>query len=171
MQVTGYQLREAIKRWEMRKDTTAKQWDDALWTFEGEKKTTPTDLADQYSTADANIALLQTAQTRYNLLVAVKVQGKDLSLSEAVKRVGGAGRLEKMWRSFATNNGRDRYSRLDNERKKDSEYAKRTVTAAECLKKATVAAQYAGALRAAIAEGNSSKVDMAQIGLDLKLLE
>lgn len=94
-----------------------------------------------------------------------------MTLAEAVKMVGGAGRAEKMWKSHAINTGRESYSRIESSRPKDSEFAKRSVSVKECLKNANESAKFAGALRAAIAEGNSTKVDVASINLDPKLFE
>ena len=171
MQITGFTIREAIKRWEMVRETSSKQWNDSQFVFEKDEKTSPDDLMKAYRDAERAVASLQTAQARFNIQTKVKVLGEEMTLAEAVKLVGGAGRVEKMWKSYAANTGSDRYSRVELSRSKENEYAKRAVSVKDCLKRATEAAKFAGALRAAIAEGNSVKVEASTIGLDPKLLE
>lgn len=170
--ITGFALREAIKRFEMMRETSSKQWSDSLFVFENDKdKVSPDDLMKTYQGAERAVAALQTCQARYNIQVKVRVLSEEMTLAEAVKLVGGAGRMEKMWKSHATNTGGDRYSRSETSRSKDNEYAKRSISIKDALKRATEAAKYAGAVRAAIAEGNSTKVTLSSISLDPKLLE
>lgn len=169
--ITGFALREAIKRWEMVRETASKQWSNSLFIFESSEKVSPDDLMKSYKDAERAVAALQTAQARYNINVKVKVLAEEMTLAEAVKLVGGAGRMEKMWKSHAAETGTDRYSRVEMTRSKEQEYAKRSVSVKDCLKRATEAAKFAGAIRAAIAEGNSTKVDIASLNLDPKLLE
>jgi hypothetical protein len=170
--ITGFALREAIKRFEMLRETASKQWNDSLFIFDGDKdKTLPEELMKNYREAERAVAALQTCQARFNIQVKVKVLNEEMTLAEAVKLVGGAGRMEKMWKSHATNTGTDRYSRSEMARSKDSDYAKRSISVKDCLKRATEAAKFAGAVRAAIAEGNSTKVSLSSISLDPKLLE
>lgn len=173
VQVSGYTLRGAIKRWELRRDTAAKQFTSTLFAFEGEEKTSPDDVAKQFGDCEAAIAALQAAQSRYNLAVAVIVKTPDVSTSmtlcEAVKRLGGAGRVEKMWR-VATNGVKDRYGRGDDvemERDPERVRAHRVLPVKDTLIRATKAAAFANALRAAISEANANKVD---IDLDAGLL-
>ena len=171
MQVTGFQIRELIRRFEMVSEASSKQWGESLFVFEGDEKTGPEEIMKSYKDAERKVAAIQTAQMRYNLQVKVKVLDEEMTLAEAVKMVGGAGRAEKMWKSHAINTGRESYSRIESSRPKDSEFAKRSVSVKECLKNANESAKFAGALRAAIAEGNSTKVDVASINLDPKLFE
>lgn len=171
MQVSGFTIREAVKRWEMIREASQKQWGDSLFLFEKDDKMSLDDIMKAYKEAERAVASAQTAQSRFNLHVKVKVLGEEMTLAEAVKLVGGAGRAEKMWKVHATNNGQDRYSRTEITRSKESEFAKRSMSIKDCLKRATEAAKFAGALRAAIAEGNSTKVEASSIGLDPKLLD
>jgi len=165
MKVTGIQLREAIKRWELRSATAASQFDGSIWAFDGDETPDPRALADEYRTSQEAVARIQTAQARYNMLVTLDVGGGDskISLCEAVKRLGGAGRLEKMWRSAAGNTGRDRYSLRENMRSKDNEYAKRRATPAECVALANEASKVASKLRTMIALGNTAEVEMENL--------
>lgn len=172
MQINGYVLREAIKRWELRRNTAEKLFGQSLWRFDGDEKADVMTTAKQYEDADLNVAVLQTAQVRLNEKVdaSVKVKGKivAMTLGEAVKRVGGAGRIEKMWRNVTTDK-QDRYDRgEERSRDKDQIQAKRTVSQSVALEKATEAATYAGALRASIAEANSRNIEL---DVDPKLFE
>jgi len=88
------------------------------------------------------------------------VLGKTMSLGEAVKRIGGSGRIEKMWRAFASNTVRDRYDRMKTERNKESEL-RREPFSFDLYLKSNDAARVAGALRSAVAEGNSTRVEAA----------
>jgi hypothetical protein len=178
MLVTGYMLREAIRRWQLRRDTLATQFEDAFHFFEGEEKESPDDLAKAFMIAERAVAELQAAQARYNLQTTVTIdQGmasgisiKDhLNLCMAVKLIGGAGRIEKFWRTAAAPSSRDRYScRDETVRNKDEIRAKKALSFRELTERATKATNYAGQLRAAIAEANSTKQD---IDLDLALFE
>lgn len=161
MKITGYKLKELIKQAEMVRDTVASHFDGSLHTFEGDAaKDTPQQVVGKFQKADLALAQIQTIQARYNLAVEVEVLGEKMTLMEAVKRVGGAGRVEKMWRS-ASGTKKDRYAYRDElTRDKDTIRAKRTLAKGAALELAQEAAKVAGALRAAIAEGNSREVDM-----------
>ncbi len=169
MKVTGYQLREAIRRWSGVVDVTAKQFPDSIWGFDSDElDAKPKTIAAEYEEADLAIATLETAQQFYNQQIMVNVGGQRMTLSTAVKRVGGAGRLEKLWRNAATDSGRDRWSNRERTRSKDTEVATRSISAADCLAAARKASQFAGNLRAAIAMGNSKELE---IEIDKNLVE
>lgn len=162
MKVTGHILKDAVKRAVMMRDTTASLFDGSVHAFEDdEEKESPLVVADRFAVWDTEVAKLQTAQARYNLMVEVEVEGRTMTLCEAIKRVGGAGRLEKMWRSVAGVK-KDRYSYRDESLTRDPNEirAKRQVTQAGALKLANTAAKYAAALRAAIAKGNLTEIEM-----------
>jgi hypothetical protein len=170
MQVTGYTLREAIRRQQLRRDTIAAQFSDTLHVFEGEEKQSPDEIATALMKAEKAVAGLQAAQDEYNLHV--KVTGKiigEMTLCAAVKLVGGTGRLEKMWRTAAAPK-QDRYGvERDIVRNKDEVRARSAMNVRDLTDRAAKAASYAGALRAAIAEANSTKIDIE--GLDGGLFE
>ena len=171
MKTNGYQIREAIKRWELRRETASTQFAESLFAFpeERESRETPDDLMNVFLKAEQSIGQLQTAQTRYNLEVKVRSTSFDMTLCEAVKRIGGAGRAEKMWRTATSDKGRDRYQSREMSRSKDEIYAVRVLSVKETMKRAGDAAVFAGSLRAAIAEGNTRIIDIE--GLDSKLFE
>lgn len=165
MQVTGYTLREAIRRQQLRRDTIAAQFSDTLHLFEGEEKQTPDEVAAALMKSEQAVAALQAAQDKYNLHV--RVAGKligEMTLCTAIKLVGGSGRLEKLWRTAAAPK-QDRYDvGRDLIRNKDEVRARPAMSPRDLTDRATKAASYAGALRAAIAEANSTKINIE--GLD-----
>lgn len=170
MDVTGFLLREAIRRYELRRRVAANQFDDSLTQFEGETKRSPESITEDFVAAERAIATLQAAQSRYNLLVEVDVLGEKMTLCEAVKRIGGAGRIEKMWRT-AAGGKKDRYGYdRDEVRRADEVRANRTVSVEDAMKRASRLASQASAIRAAIATGNGRALSTEQIELDPTLL-
>ena len=167
---TGYKIREAIKLHEMRKSVLQGQFGNSLVQFEDEEKGDPRELAQQIRQEETAIAKLQVAQTSYNLQVKLEVGGQQITLCEAVKSIGGAGRMEQLWNTVA--NSRDDYGRsYGGERSRDpnQERAKNQVTPQEALGEATKSAKQAAQLRAGIAEGNSEQVEIPS--LDASLLQ
>lgn len=169
MVVTGYRLRHAIKRLEQRRNVAVRQFKDSMYVFEGERKPSPADCMAQFRACEEKMAALQVAQATYNLAVVVEVLGRTMTLHEAVKRVGGAGRAEKLWREVADEeHGYGYYSNV-RARSTDQEYAERVIPVNECLDRADEAAQLANALREAIAMGNAQELEIA--GLEPSLFE
>jgi len=58
MQISGYQIREAIKRWELRRSTSDSQWQDSFFKFKDENKIHPEELMQVYLKADESVAKL-----------------------------------------------------------------------------------------------------------------
>ena len=164
MLVTGYTLRESIRRWQLQRDAAQATFKDAFTRFKDEEKTSPDKVAEMFFTAEQAIARLQAAQAEYNTKVQVHPTGMSpMSLAEAVKLVGGAARMEKMWRSIVAPE-RDRYS-LRAEvaiatRKTDEERQVWTMAGDVVTQRAMKASAVSGALRAAIAEANTTKVEL-----------
>lgn len=158
--INGYQIREALKRWRIRHEVSDKQFSESLFVFKSEDKLPPDKVIEDFKKADEAIALLETIQQGYNRQISMTVLGRAMTLDLAVKLVGGAGRVEKMWRTAATSTGRDRYSSREMSRRADEEYAQRVVPQDQASLKADEAARYASALRAAIAEANSKTIEM-----------
>jgi len=161
MKTTGYGLREAIKQHELRRDTGARAFNGSLKAFSDDEKESPLQVVQGFLKAERAIAKLQTAQARYNLLVIVEANGEKMTLSEAIKTIGGVARAEKMWRT-ATGPKPDRYNNED-ERDPTKVVAKPTVTVNEAVKQATLAGKRAGALRAAIATANAKEVEIEDL--------
>jgi len=170
MKTTGYKLQHALRELHHTRDAAAGQFDQGKFTFEDDSKPTSKAAFDRYEAIEARIAKLQTAQARYNLAITVEVQGEDMSLAEAVKRVGGAGRMEKMWRSVAAPK-KDRYGGYGDENVRDAgqERAKPTCTVTEATGWAKTAARFASALREAIQVANAREIEIES--LDAALFE
>jgi hypothetical protein len=161
MKVTGYQLREALRRWTTRLDIASKQFNASLYQFETDRQRSPMEISEDFEKAEVAVAILQETQQAYNGLVKVNVQGHEMTLALAVKRVGTAARLEKMWRSAASDRGvRDRYYSRELTRNKDDVVAVRQVSVEDALQKAEEAARRSSALREAIAVANATELDM-----------
>ena len=158
MEITGYQIKEALKMVSLEKETVLTQFDETLYAFAGEKKPSPEEISDRVAYLETKIATLQTAQSQYNLHVQVSVQGEDMTLQQAIKMVGGAGRLSKMWRSAAKGNKRDHATTVT--RKTDEEIAQPTITKQDSMVRAKAAEMFASRLRSAIAVGNTNKVNI-----------
>lgn len=169
MRVTGYALREAIKRHTLRRDTAASMFVGTLKQFPDDKKPLPDEVMLTFVASDLAIAALQTAQMRYNLGQVVKIGSQAISLAEAIKRVGGVGRCEKMWRAAAAPE-RDRYStREDDERDPTRVRSAIIVTPLEAADRALLAGKQAAELRQAIAVANATPIDVE--GLSAELME
>mgnify|MGYP001566113377 CR=1 FL=1 len=161
MKITGYKLQHAIREAMALRDLAASQWDGVLYAFEDEHKPTPAGVMGLYLFHEHRLCALQVGLARYNLAVTVQVQGAPMTLCEAVKRVGGAGRAEKMWRMAATGGKKDRYEReLDRKRSTGETHAQRTTPTDEAVKRATGAGRFAAALREAIQVGNATEVEI-----------
>lgn len=167
MKVTGYQLREAIKQHTLKRDSLASSFNGTLKKFPEEKKELPNDVMNDFLTAELAVTKLQVAQMRYNLAVQVTVLGERMTLAEAIKRVGGPARAEKMWRSVNSPK-RESYSyRDDDEMDPNKIRAIPVITVKESLKLAQGAAKHAGAFRAAIATGNAVEVEIEDLSSEL----
>lgn len=164
MKATGYEIKEAIRKWELRRDGALHAFEDSLSKFENETKEHPDVLSARFLEAETTIAILQTAQVMYNLNVSVAVLDYSMTLCQAVKQVGGAGRHEKLWKIVAVGRKKSKYEIASNPtkvtRSKEEEQAVQVVTPTEAIKRAAKASEWAGALRAAIAEGNSTVVEI-----------
>jgi hypothetical protein len=166
MKISGYRLREALRNKRTLRDVMATRFNETLWQF-GDEGAKPQDVANSFRDADHAVAALEEAQQFYNQQVHVMVSGKKMTLARAIKLVGGAGRLEKMWRSAAHDTGRDRYSYREMTRKTDEEHAKRMVSVDESIQLAQESARFASSLRSAIAEANAREVEIENLSSDL----
>jgi hypothetical protein len=169
MKITGYDLRDAISGWQLKRDAATKAFDGSLYKFPDENKETPNEVVASIEAAELIIAKLQTAQMEYNLKVQLKLPGGTLSLAEAIKRVGGLGRIEKMWKSAASPKKRS-YLDLDEVPTRDDGriVAERQLNTKEVIEQASKVGKLAGKFRSAIAVGNATEVD---IDLDPSLFE
>lgn len=168
MKISGYALREALRRWQLRRDTALSQFDGSLRKFQDEDKDPPVQIMERLTRAESVIAVLQEQQTRYNLTVKVSPQGLEpMTLLRAVKLIGGIGRQEKLWRNVAAPTKSSRvFGERQDVRDKDQEVARATITVKDASDRAAQIARISGSLRAAIATANASEVEL-EIGSDL----
>lgn len=156
MLVTGYKIRAALRVLETRKDAAVREFTDSLRKFKDDTKRTPDEIMAEIADLEARIGSLQAAQTTYNQKVVVDVLGNSMTLTAAIKRVGGAGKLVSLWKSAEGFTGS-----MDNGmRRADIEVPKPTISAKEVTDRIIKADRYADALRGAIAEGNGVLVDL-----------
>lgn len=163
MKVNGHRLRQRINECESVKAVLSAKFTDAKSKFPDEEKAALTDIARQFEACDIRIARLQDIQTRYNLHVMVTVHGQTFSLREAVARLGGAGRLEKMWRSVATPSARDRYSYNSDTRDPNQIVSAPTMNSDDALDYLKRASRFASDLRSAIANANTIEIDVRDL--------
>lgn len=172
MKVTGYRIQHALRELESARELAHQQFTENVMQFESqEDKLELPEVFARFTTLERKIAKLQIQQAIYNLTVQVEVLGSTMSLHEAVKLVGGAGRAEKMWRDVVkgkTTNSRYSYGEAT-ARDKNHEYAKRSISVVDALGHAKLASKTAGALRQAIQVGNATEVELE--GLEPSLLE
>lgn len=168
--VTGYQIREAIKQFEILEATLQNRFQESLRAFPGARiEHFPGDVARDLDVVSQNIAKLQEAQSRYNLMVHLPT---GESLCFAIKAIGSLGRMENMWKRVAVPKKETwRLSKNEDVRSKDEVYATPMVSSEEASQQARAAAKRTSALRAGIAVANSTEVLCEDINLDSSLLE
>lgn len=165
MKVSGYTLREAIKEYELRSSAAATGFDRTLRAFPSEvvsgAKDKPQEVVDRFLASEHAIAYLQTVQAEYNLKVILTFEGGSLTLTQAVKMVGGLARAEKMWRSVASPK-KDRYGYGDQDLERDptKERSEAQITQKEAARLSSQLARKAGRLRAAIATANATEIEL-----------
>jgi hypothetical protein len=156
MELDGYKIRAALKRWDDARTLASQTFADSLYAFDGEEKRNPEEVAEQFQVADVFYASLQIIQAVYNQRMKVDFLSKKISLAVAVKMIGGAGRVEKMWKDAVTGRKRDIYDdREQRRRDADTEYAKKTISQARAMEKANEASKLANQLRNGIARANT----------------
>ncbi len=153
----------------------SKQFMNSLWAFSDETKTPPQKIFENFVEADIAVALVEAAQQDYNAQVKFDIvypndkEVTEVTLALAIKLVGGAGRMTKMWTDATNDDGSDRYStRRDTTRNKDEEFANRTIKEEECLEFAKETGKYAAELRQGISIANTTEIE---IDIDSKLFD
>lgn len=168
--VTGYQLREAIKQLEIQEATLQGVFQESLRAFPNTRiENLPADVAKELETVTTNIAVLQEAQARYNLMVRLP---SGETLCYAVKVIGSLGRLENLWKRVAVPKKEPSWGTPKNDgvRSKDQEYAFPTVSPEEASRKAREALKRVSALRAGIAIANATAISLEDLNLNPSLL-
>lgn len=173
MKINGYKLRDALRRWHLRKDTAHGQFADSLLAFPGEIKPNPDDIAEAVLKAERAIAELQATQAAYNIRVRIRVDGvsESLSLLQCVKQVGGFERMVALWKSAAKpKKARNLYSSEPaNLRGTDKVVATRTISYEDAANRAAVYDRTRAAYVEALAVGNATELDIEN--LDPSLFE
>lgn len=157
-QVTGYQLREAIRRLELRRDALQAVFQDSLQAFPGESKPAPQATGSELMEIEEAISNMQTAQAAYNLQVKLP---NGMLLCTAIKLIGAAGRNEKRWREVASPKKKDSYYDRDTVRREGETRASSTVDPATAAGLAQSAAKIASDIRSGIAMANATTVDLS----------
>lgn len=161
MKITGYKLQHKLKQLEQLKEVHAQQFTDNVMHFESsEDKLDLKEVFAHYTAVEKKIARLQAAQAAYNMQIKINVLGEEMTLLEAVKLVGGAGRSEKMWKDVVKSGGVTRHRFAEATRSKDQEYAKRSVSVEEALKHAQLATKVASSLREGIQTANAIEIEL-----------
>lgn len=173
MNVNGYRLKRMLRSLERRRGYLKNRWSDSLWAFPGEEKPNPEALLDELREVEFNLAQVQTAQARYNLEIEVDVkhggERERMSLLEAIKRVGGASRLEQMAKAASSSEEQYYYGHSPHTRSTEAEHATRQLAPERAAERMDQLGEYAEALREAIAIGNETTIDID--GLDSSLSE
>lgn len=162
IKVTGHRLKESIKFHQLHLNAAKEQFTPSLHAFADEVKSAPESIDDKIFGAERAIARLQTAQSWYNLQVFCCIQEshETITLSEAIKVIGGAGRREARWRSASTPEV-DRYrSHMAPTRDANQTVAQRTVSYEYALEKSVLCAKFASQLRVAIAQANMQELEV-----------
>lgn len=169
MKMTGFKLAFRLRELQELREMVASQFNESLFQFADETaaRPHPRGLMETFQECERKIAVLQVVQARYNLSVTVDVAGQPMTLHEAVKRVGGAGRITRMWKTAATSEGVARYQVRTLSRDKDDEHAVRLVPVQECMDHSLHANRQANALRQAIQLGNAVELEMDDLAPEL----
>lgn len=164
MIVTGIEIQEALRLWKIRRTAAEAAFPNSFKKYDDEDKASPQELEKELILCEDAISSLETIQSIFNNQVSVTIKGEDYSLSYAVRRLGGATRLEKLWSTQVAPEP-DRYAaRIP--RSVEHVIEKQTITTKEITKSATGAAQVSSLFRRAIAAGNASRIDVGDFNKD-----
>jgi hypothetical protein len=173
MQVNGFQIREAIKQWTLKREMAVKVFNDAGFLFDGETKTHPIEAAEAVRHSDEAVARLETFQQAFNASSIVVFGDKRITLSQAVKMIAGIGRLENLWKTYASkgltgNDSHRSYGETPGTIRKEGEiHAKRALDLATCVAQAAKYAKAQAALRALISSANGTQISVPNDLVDL----
>lgn len=167
MKVNGFQIRESIKHWTLRREMAIKLFNDEGFIFQDETKVIPAIRAAEVQKADEAVAKLESFQQLFNAAQSVTFNEASITLSQAVKMVAGIGRMENLWKAYASKGlsgqaaSRRGYGESTNDVRKDGEtHAVRVTPLETCIDAATKFARQQAALRALIASGNGHQIDV-----------
>src|ERR1051326_3862317 len=139
------------------------QFKTALFQFAEERgaQPDPRELMRDYAEIERKVAMLQEAQSAYNLRVALTVDGEAMTLERAVKLIGSANRVKNQWKTASQENSNP-YAGYGahRQRDKENEYAERMVPIRKALELSEAAGRKASALKRAIRAGNATEIDL-----------
>jgi conjugal transfer/entry exclusion protein len=156
MKINGYTLRTAIRNREMERDTAITNLPRLAMM---NKATEIKDTMAKIENLEKSIAKLQAFQTSYNLQVIVKAGSEQMSMAEAVKRIGGVERVSRQWRQVIEQIG-SAHTALASDEGASS-------TAEDAMKAARAAANEASTLRGAINASNAVEIEIPELAEDM----
>jgi len=164
MKVTGYKLREELKKTNLKIDMLNSEFDDSKTGFKDDDKRPMDEITLDLFRAEEKACQLQEANQQYNLKVAAEMKsfGK-ISLALIIKLVGPVSRIEKKWRRMAAPK-RDRRRYYDDDtrtvKEADKEYAEKRYSREDAGKQAETWAGRLASLRSTLATLNAQEVEM-----------
>ena len=163
VKITGYQLMDRLEELKEQAQSLDSQFKASLFQFAEERgaQSDPRALMLEYSEIERKVAMLQEAQSAYNLRVALTVSGALMTLERAVKLNGSANRVKNQWKT-ASQESANPYSPYGAQRQRDkeNEYAERMVPVEEALALSEAAGRRASALKRAIRAGNATEIEI-----------
>ena len=163
MEVSGYLLKTGIETATRRRTGLTSMFTDSVMVFPSEmgSKEKPEEISRKLDAIEQDLVALQCAQDRYNATVMVDNMGQKMTLSQAIKTVGGISRMEKLWEAAGTPK-EDRYgSYASAERSTEGkEYKTYVVIPQDSMKRSEEYSKRRSALSRAIAEANGTKISM-----------
>lgn len=155
MKLNGYKIQQALREAEGLRTVLAGQFTENQRYFASagpapDLKAT----MDRYSKTEDRIAALQVVQAQYNTTVTLD---NGMTLLHAIKAIGGAGRIEKMWRDSMTT-AKPGY--FDDTRRTGEEHKLSTIDPEKALSFSKAASRNTAHLRMLIQTGNATQVDI-----------
>ena len=149
MKVNGFALRNAIRNREAERDVAIAA---LAGTFNGNESLLPEELMEKIERCEKEIAKLQAFQAEYNLTVTVRVGEEEITMAEAVKRIGGIDRVSQQWKNIMKRMSGD-YRRASNLQ----------IDSNIILAKAKQIAMEASTLRGKMSMANSTEIDIPEL--------
>lgn len=163
IKVTGYRIREELKKTNLKIDMLESEFDDSKTGFKDDDKRSMDEITNDLFRAEEKACALQEANQLYNLNVKTNLSPfGEVTLARIIKLVGPVSRIEKKWRRMAApKKDRHHYYRDDHEvREADKEYSENRYTREEAGKQAETWAERLASLRSTLATLNAQEIEM-----------
>lgn len=164
MRVTGLWFRQRIKSLEADLRVLRTAFNQNLYQFPSDEDLLdPRKVQEEIWSKELAVTHLQALQAQYNLQVPIRVDGlPEMTLAQAVKLVGGAGRVEAAWKQAVGDDDEMGYlyGQSQRQRSREDEIAVKAVPDREALELFKRASRIAGALRSAIEIANTTEVEV-----------